>query len=461
MTTFKSAPVNSIVSTVSSSIASNIASNPALGGGRELTLAEMLDAVASGPIPLRFTAYDDSATGDPAALYGLHLNNARGANFIATAPGDLGMARAYISGDMDIDGAHPGDPYEVFKRLQQVSMHRPSVVDAAAIARSLGRDRLRVPTPPPQEALPRWRRVAEGLRESKGKRHSKGRDADAIEHHYDVSNAFYERVLGPSMTYTCATYRHVDDSLEQAQEDKYRLVFDKLGLESGMRLLDIGCGWGGMVRYAARRGVRVIGATLSKSQAEWAQAAIESEGLADVAEVRHADYRDVPEGEFDRVSSIGLTEHIGVQNYPEYFRSLYAKLRPGGRILNHCITRPDNKGGAKAGAFIDRYVFPDGELAGSGTIIRIMQDTGFDVRHAENLREHYALTLRDWCRNLADNWDFCVGEVGQGTARVWGLYMAGSRLGFETNVIQLHQMLAVKPYDDGSVDVPMQPWWSW
>ncbi len=452
MTTFKGAPMNSMFS---SGIRAGLIPAALTGGAPQLSLAEMLEKVSRGPIPLRFTAYDGSSTGDPDSPYGLELKTPRGASFIATAPGDLGMARAYVSGDLDITGAHPGDPYEVFSRLQAIQTHRPSAADALAIARSLGRERLQIPTPPPQETLPRWRRIAEGLR------HSKERDAEAIHHHYDVSNAFYERVLGPSMTYTCATYRHADDTLEQAQEDKYRLVFDKLGLEPGMRLLDVGCGWGGMVRYAARRGVRVIGATLSKNQAEWAQRAIAEEGLEDLAEVRYTDYRDVPEGGFDRISSIGLTEHIGVQNYPAYFRFLYSKLRPGGRILNHCITRPDNKGKAKAGAFIDRYVFPDGELAGSGTIISIMQDTGFNVRHEEDLREHYALTLRDWCRNLVDNWDFCVGEVGEGTARVWGLYMAGSRLGFETNIIQLHQVLAVKPLADGSADVPLQPWWSW
>lgn len=448
MITFKGAPMNSFVSSIMPS---------ALVGATDegLTLAQMLEKVVRGHLPLRFTAYDGSATGPEDAPYGVNLKTPRGANFIATAPGDLGLARAYVSGDLDIVGAHPGDPYEIFSRLQATDMHRPPLGDVAAIARSLGRDRLRVVTPPPQESLPRWRRIAEGLR------HSKDRDAEVISHHYDVSNAFYERVLGPSMTYTCATYRHADDSLEQAQEDKYRLVFDKLGLEPGMRLLDVGCGWGGMVRYAARRGVKTIGVTLSKNQAEWAQAAIESEELGDVAEVRHSDYRDVAEGGFDRISSIGITEHIGVQNYPGYFEFLFSKLRPGGRLLNHCITRPDNKGKAKAGAFIDRYVFPDGELAGSGTIIRIMQDTGFDVRHEENLREHYARTLRAWGQNLVDNWDFCVGEVGEGTARVWGLYMAGSRLGFESNIIQLHQVLGVKPHSDGSVDVPLQPWWNW
>jgi cyclopropane-fatty-acyl-phospholipid synthase len=308
--------------------------------------------------------------------------------------------------------------------------------------------------PPPQEAIPRWLRLAQGLG------HSKKRDSSAISKHYDVSNTFYEYVLGPSMTYTCAVFQSPDYTLEQAQDAKHALVFDKLGLQPGQRLLDVGCGWGAMVRHAARRGVQALGVTLSRQQAEWGQKAIVDAGLQHLAEIRHLDYRDVAETGFDAISSIGLTEHIGVKNYPSYFRSLQDKLRPGGRLLNHSITRPANNIPVKSEAFIDRYVFPDGEITGSGRIITVMQDVGFDVRHSENLREHYALTLKDWCANLEANWDACVDEVGEGTARVWGLYMAGSRLSFERNGIQLHQVLAVKPGAKGDAAVPLRPWWS-
>jgi len=420
---------------------------------QKLNLAQILETVSDGQIPLRFTAYDGSATGPANAPYGLHLNSTRGTTYLATAPGDLGMARAYVSGDLEAIGVHPGDPYAILKAMTDLHFHRPSAKEIAAITRSIGWDKLRPIAPPPQEHLPRWRRFAEGLR------HSKTRDAEVIHHHYDVSNTFYEYVLGPSMTYTCAAYESEDQSLEDAQENKYRLVFDKLGLKEGDRLLDIGCGWGGMVRYAARRGVKVIGATLSREQAEWAQAAIAEEGLSDLAEVRFSDYRDVPETGFDAISSIGLTEHIGVHNYPSYFGFMKEKLRDGGRLLNHCITRPGNRGGAKAGYFIDRYIFPDGELTGSGRIISEIQNAGLEVRHEENLREHYALTLAGWCRNLEENWDKCVAEVGEGTAKVWGLYMAGSRLGFERNVVQLHQVLAVKLGPKGDANVPLRPWW--
>ena len=421
-----------------------------------LPLAAMIELlVAEGELPLRFTAYDGSATGPADARLGLDLRTPRGTTYLATAPGDLGLTRAYVAGDLEVRGVHPGDPYELLKMLGASALKRPSAREMVDIVRSLGVRHLRPITPPQQETLPRWRRMAAGLR------HGRRRDAEAIHHHYDVSNTFYRWVLGPSMTYTCACYPDPAASLEQAQENKYRLVFDKLRLRAGDRLLDVGCGWGGMVRHAARHGVRTIGVTLSREQALWGQKAIADEGLADLAEIRHGDYRDVLPSGFDAVSSIGLTEHIGVANYPSYFRFLKSKLRTGGLLLNHCITRPDNHRPGSAGSFIDRYIFPDGELTGSGRVISEIQDVGLEVLHEENLRRHYAMTLRDWCRNLVAHWDEAVVEVGLPTAKVWGLYMAGSRLGFETNVVQLHQVLAVKPDGrGGDGGLPLRPWWT-
>lgn len=422
----------------------------------KLTLAEILEMLAGGRLPLRFTAYDGSSAGPPDAPLGIELTSPRGTTYLATARGDLGLARAYIAGDLEIHGVHPGDPYELLKALADELVFRmPPPRAMARIVRSIGVEHLRPIAPPPQEVPPRWRRVAEGLR------HSKARDAEAIHYHYDVSNTFYEWVLGPSMTYTCACYPRPDASLDEAQENKYRLVFEKLRLKPGDRLLDVGCGWGGMVRYAARRGVRALGVTLSQEQTTWARRAIADEGLADLAEVRFGDYRDIREAGFDAVSSIGLLEHIGVRNYPSYFRFLQSRLRIGGLLLNHCITRPDNTSRPSTRGFIDRYVFPDGELTGSGRIITEAQDVGLEVLHEENLRPHYALTLRDWCANLVAHWDEAVAEVGLPTAKVWGLYMAGSRLAFETGGIQLHQVLAVRRDDRGAaVDLPLRPWWT-
>ncbi|MBO4209101.1 class I SAM-dependent methyltransferase [Micromonospora echinofusca] len=420
------------------------------------TVADVFRAVTDGDLPVRVTGYDGSAIGPADAGIGLHVATVRGLSYLLTAPGDLGMARAYVSGDLVLRGVHPGDPYEALRVLKDgLRLRLPAVGEALAMARGLGWNRLRPPPPPPQEAVPRWRRVVSGLT------HSRVRDRTAIQHHYDVSNAFYELVLGPSMTYTCAVYRDPGDTLEQAQAAKYDLVAGKLGLTAGMRLLDVGCGWGGMVRHAAREyGVRALGVTLSRAQAEWAQAAIEREGLGELAEVRHMDYRDAPTRHFDAVSSIGLTEHIGVANYPAYFAALRDRLRPGGRLLNHCITRADNRMPNRPGLFIERYVFPDGELAGPGRVISEVHDAGLEVQHEENLRRHYAYTLAAWCDNLVRHWDACVAEVGPGTARVWGLYMAGSRLSFERNGIQLHQVLATRTGPDGDAGFPLRPDWT-
>ena len=246
-------------------------------------------------------------------------------------------------------------------------------------------------------------------------RHSKGRDAEAIHHHYDVSNRFYEMVLGPSMTYTCAVFPTEDATLEEAQFAKYDLVCRKLGLQPGMRLLDVGCGWGGMVRHAAKHyGVEVVGVTLSREQAAWAQDAIKREGLDDVAEVRFGDYRDVRDTGFDAVSSIGLTEHIGVRNYPSYFALPAATSWCPAAGCSTTASPGRTTRVTDTGAFIDRYVFPDGELTGSGRIITEIQDVGLEVRHEENLREHYALTLKGWCENLVANWDECVARGRRG-----------------------------------------------
>ncbi|GAB2458941.1 class I SAM-dependent methyltransferase [Nocardioides hungaricus] len=418
---------------------------------KSYTIGEAVETLLRDGLPLRFTAYDGSSAGPEDAEYGLHLRNERGLSYLMTAPGDLGLARAYVAGDMDLVGVHPGDPYEAFSLLMNhTKFRRPAPSEALAIVRSLGLSHLKPPPPPPQETIPRWRRMVEGLR------HSEGRDAEAIHHHYDVSNAFYEHVLGPSMTYTCAVYPTADATLEEAQAHKYDLVARKLDLRPGQRLLDLGCGWGGMVRHAAREyGVHAIGVTLSREQASWAQRRIKEERLDHLAEVRFMDYRHVEESGFDAISSIGLTEHIGVRNYPAYFSWIRDHLRPQGRLLNHCITRQHNRP-QHTGAFIDRYVFPDGELIGSGTIIRDVQDAGLEVQHEENFRVHYAKTLAGWCRNLVDNWDACVAEVGEGTARVWGLYMAGSRLGFERNEIQLHHVLATKTDADGLSGYPLR-----
>jgi cyclopropane-fatty-acyl-phospholipid synthase len=417
-----------------------------------MALADVFEKVAGPDAPVEFQAYDGSKAGAADAPVKITVRSPVAVSYLAQAPGALGLARAYVSGHLDV----VGDMYSALARMARAQMVHLGFSERLRLLRQLGGPRVLVPRipPPPQE-------VRVNRRWLSGRRHSKARDASAISHHYDVSNTFYEWVLGPSMAYTCACYPSEDATLEEAQAYKHDLVARKLGLRSGMRLLDVGCGWGGMVMHAAREyGVRALGVTLSEQQAQWAQRAIADAGLSDLAEVRHLDYRDVTEGEFDAVSSIGLTEHIGKAQLPGYFAFLYGKLKPEGRLLNHCITRTDgNEPARRPDGFIYRYVFPDGELEAPGYLVSLIHDAGFEVRHEENLREHYAKTLAGWCANLDAHWDEAVAEVGEGTARVWRLYMAGSRLGFDRNNIQLHQVLGVKLGRSGTSGMPLRPDW--
>ncbi|GIH79338.1 SAM-dependent methyltransferase [Planobispora longispora] len=418
-----------------------------------MRLAEIFEKVIGPEAGIRLTAYDGSEAGPSEADVTLEVRSPVAVSYLAQAPGELGLARAYVSGHLNVHG----DMYALLSRMWSLTVNDIPLRDKIDTIRALGLKPLTIPVPPPPQEVRR------SVMARLGSRHAKQRDAEVIHHHYDVSNTFYEWVLGPSMAYTCAVFPAEESSLEEAQAAKFDLVARKLGLKPGMRLLDVGCGWGGMAMHAAREyGVKVLAVTLSRQQAEWGQKAVAEAGLSDLVEIRHMDYRDVRETGFDAVSSIGLTEHIGKEQLPFYFRFLYNKLVPGGRLLNHCITRPTGKEKTfNAGGFINRYVFPDGELESVGYLIRQMEDAGFEIRHQENLREHYARTLRHWCDNLDEHWDEAVREVGRGTARVWRLYMAGCIVGFERNKIQLHQVLATKLDPQGGSRMPLRPSRDW
>jgi len=409
-----------------------------------MQVAEIISEVLGQDVPVRVVAYDGSKAGPDSSDVALRILSPRALARLVTAPGTLGLARAYVEEEIEVEG----NVFELLDAMADLALNDLGRAEQVRLARKLLPVWVRHRQPPPAlEYRP------------PGRLHSKARDRKAISHHYDVSNQFYEWVLGPSMAYTCAVYPTASATLEEAQTAKHELVAQKLALEPGMRLLDVGCGWGGMVMHAAaEHGVKALGVTLSRNQAEWAQAEIVRRGLSDLAEVRHLDYRDAPESEFDAISSIGLTEHIGKDQLPGYFSSLYERLRPGGRLLNHCITQPRNPMERKLDPFFARYVFPDGQLEPIGHLIGVMNEAGFEIRHEENLREHYALTLTAWCNNLEEHWDEAVAEVGIGRARVWRLYMAASRLGFERDNIQLHQVLGVKLADRGRSGFPLRGW---
>src|SRR5690349_22416738 len=344
-----------------------------------MALAEVFESFVGPDAPVEFTAYDGSHAGQAGAAVKITVRSPAAVAYLAQAPGGLGLARAYVAGQLDVEG----DMYEALSRMTKAQSISLSVGEKLRLLQALGGPKLLVHrmAPPPQE-------VTQARRWLTGRLHSKRRDAQAISHHYDVSNRFYEWVLGPSMAYTCAVYPSETATLEEAQYEKFDLVCRKLALKPGMRLLDVGCGWGGMAMHAAKNyGVDVIAVTLSRQQAEWGQKAVAEAGLSDQVDIRFQDYRDVPEGGFDAISSIGLTEHIGIAKLPSYAHRLASKLAPQGRLLNHCITRPDDHSApiAKRG-FIARYVFPDGELPGVGKLVREFQRAGLELQHEENLR---------------------------------------------------------------------------
>ena len=406
------------------------------------SLGSLLSDVLGHNLPVRITAYDGTDLGPPDAEATIVLRSPDALRRVVTAPGELGLARAYVAGDLDVEG----DIHAALQLHERLPDVRLGARQLAAVARLVGMDTLRRLPPPAIEARLR------------GIRHSKERDAAAIAHHYDVSNRFYELVLGASMTYSCALFDGPSMTLDAAQAAKYDLICQKLRLEPGMRLLDVGCGWGSMLIHAARQyGVKAVGVTLSKRQAEFAAKRVAEAGVGDRVAVRLQDYRDVDDGPFDAISSIGMFEHVGAAGLATYFGRLHDLLRPEGRLLNHGIVHPPSPRSrfARRG-FIDRYVFPDGELHDVGSVQTVMESSGLEVRHSENLREHYALTLRCWGENLERHWDEVVDEVGAARARVWRLYMAASARNFEKGNTGLQQVLGVRA-DRGRSGFALRP----
>jgi cyclopropane-fatty-acyl-phospholipid synthase len=413
------------------------------------TMAPLVGAAVGREAPVEIAGWDGSRIGPANAQCAIKFNNRRGLRRLLWAPNELGFARAYVSGDIEIEG----DLLAGMEVLEQMSdpARGPGVRVDGETKKALMKAVLRLgilgpPPKPPQEEAKLVR----------GRRHDKRRDAAAISHHYDVGNDFYRLVLGESMTYSCGYWAQPGDGLTVAQYAKCDLVARKLGLSSGMRVLDVGCGWGTFALHAARNyGVHVVGVTLSHEQAQYASQRMIDEGVGDLVEIRVQDYRDVSDGPYDAVSSIGMAEHVGAAMMPSYAALLYGLLRPEGRLLNHAISRrPGHPADFSKTSFIDRYVFPDGEIEPMATVIDALEGAGFEVRDVESLREHYALTLRAWVTNLEENWGQAVKFSSAGRARIWRLYMAGSALGFTANRLGINQVLAVKCDDHGRSGMP-------
>ncbi|MDO8212296.1 cyclopropane-fatty-acyl-phospholipid synthase family protein [Conexibacter sp. CPCC 206217] len=348
-------------------------------------------------------------------------------------PNQLGLVRAFVLGDLDLDGDIEA-LLALRGRFRGVEMsHRDVALGLAGALLLGGRGALRPPRAPASE-----------LR-AEGHRHSLRRDRTVVQHHYDVSNAFYRRLLGPTLVYSCAYFESPDDSLEAAQERKLELICRKLRLQPGERLLDVGCGWGSLLLHAAERhGVRGVGITLSEEQAALARERVRDAGLQDRIEIRVADYREVDDGPYDKIASVGMVEHVGLAQLDTYAATLARLLRPGGLLLNHGIAQLFSQPAGEK-SLIQRYVFPDGELPQLGVVIGALQSAGLEPRDVESLREHYALTLRRWLANLTTERDGIVAEVGEERERVWRLYMLGSALAFEDDDISIFQVLATRP----------------
>ncbi len=369
---------------------------------------------------------------------------------LAWRPDPLRLAEAYFFGEIDVEG----DLYGLLKQkphLQSLSVSLRDRLSLFSAALSAGSSSVPVRR---ETASVRW---SQSSPSPVSRRHSKAHNREAIAFHYDVSNAFYRLWLDKQMVYSCAYFNDPGESLDQAQRNKLDHICRKLRLKAGERLLDVGCGWGALICWAAQHyGVRAHGITLSRQQHEYTQNKIRDLGLERQVSVELRDYRDLPnDAAFDKVSSIGMFEHVGLKNLPAYFRAVGRALKPGGLFLNHGITDSEEGGNKTVGMeFIQRYVFPDGELDSVSNVQRVMEHTGFEICDVEALRPHYALTLRHWVSRLEAQQKEALAHVSEATYRVWRLYMTACAAQFEQGAIGVYQILAANR-QDGLVDLPL------
>ena len=428
------------------------ASGPTPAPTRAGVAAEMAAVVTplfGGELPVRIRAWDGSVAG-PDNAPTVVVNDPAALRRLVFRPGELGLAQAYVTKEIDVEG----DLLDGFRRVWQSVRERgasprltaSTVLAGLRTAKGLGAFGL-PPEPPVSQARLR------------GRLHSLTRDRDAISHHYDLSNEFYALILDPHMAYSCAYFTQDPEdptyTVEDAQRDKLDLVCRKLGLHEakpGHRHLDIGCGWGSLSLYAAETyGVQVVGVTIAKQQKAFIDARIAERGLQDKVEIRLQDYRDVPDGPYATISSIEMGEHVGQKNYPVYTGGIHRLLREGGRALIQQMSRTTRPGG---GPFIEAFIAPDMHMRPVGETVNLIEASGLEVRDVHALREHYVWTVDAWYRTFEDNWDRVVAMVGEEVARVWRLYLVGGALAFEEGRMGVDQILMVKPSRDGRSGLP-------
>ncbi len=425
-------------------------------------LADAITPFTGGELPVHLTAWDGSCAGPPDAPR-VALRSPEALRRILWQPGELGAAQAYVLGELDVEGSLDQGLTQVRASLaargvRGLRLSPAALVTALRAVASIGGLRLPPPPPPSQARLPR------GLR---GRLHQQARDRWAISHHYDLSNEFYALILDESMAYSCAYFSSDDPaySLDDAQRDKLSLVCHKLGLQPGMTLLDVGCGWGSLSIHAAEHfGAQVTGVTISAEQKKFIDGRIRERRLEDRVEIRLMDYRDLvgstgPVQEYDAVSSLEMGEHVGEANYPAYAEVLRRSVRPGGRVLIQQMSRSGRKGGKHPGGgpFIESFIAPDMHMRPVGETVAHLELGGLEVRDVHALREHYVLTVDAWLERFEKNLDALTALVGEEVVRVWRLYLVGGAMAFRDGRMGVDQILSVRPGGDH----PLPPTRDW
>ncbi|PVE19393.1 SAM-dependent methyltransferase [Arthrobacter sp. Bz4] len=402
-------------------------------------LARILEPIVGGELPVHLRAWDGSTAG-PEDQPEVQINSANALRRLLWSPGELGAAQAYVTGEIDVPGSLEAALTHLWKVVASRDLSMPKLTPALVLqltklARELGVFGPPLPAPASQAKI-------------KGRLHSLLRDREAISHHYDLSNAFYELILDDHMAYSCGYWRSDDQdyTLEDAQRDKLDQVCRKIGLDTmpGQRFLDVGCGWGSLSLFAAEHfGAKVTGVTISREQKAFIDQRIKERGLQDRVEIRLQDYRDVRDGPYDAVASLEMGEHVGEENYGTYTSTLFRNVRPGGKVLIQQMSRHGKHPGG--GPFIESFIAPDMHMRAVGDTVNLIENAGFEILGVEAMREHYVRTIDAWHDRFDANWDQAVEMMGEEVARVWRVYLVGAMMTFRDGRMGVDQILSQKP----------------